>query len=62
MRDPQMGDIYFSKYCNAHFMITKIVRYPKRPTRYFILWLNNKWGDDETDINPFRWQHYRWVA
>lgn len=63
MRDPQVGDIYHSRYNDAHFLITKIVRRKGHPSRFFILWLDKFLvAEDETDINPFRWYHYRWVA
>ena len=61
MREPQLGDIWYAEGSQAHFLITKIVhRYNKWGHRYFILWLDNDWGVDETDINCF--DNYRWVA
>ena len=60
MRDPQLGDIWYSNGSQAHFMITKIIRRYKWSNRYFILWLDNGWGEDETDISCF--PNYRWVA
>lgn len=61
MYDPQVGDIWYSPGSQAHFMVTRIVRrYNKWGHRYFILWLDNGWGEDETDISCF--PNYRWVA
>jgi len=61
MCEPQLGDIWYSPAAQAHFMITKIVRrYNKWGHRYFILWLDNGWGEDETDLTCF--PAYRWMA
>lgn len=63
MHEPQVGDIYYSEMSQAHFLIIKIVPRRRWAHRVFVLWLDNNWGEDESDMDIFRrTEHHRWVA
>lgn len=61
MPNPQVGDVWYAQDAQSHFLITDIVRGKSHPNRYFILWLDNKWGYAETEYSEFKYS-YRFVA